>query len=334
MASDSLAGALADLAGLLAARDRIVLLAHVNPDGDALGSLLALGQGLLALGKQATMYCQSGVPSMFAFLPGANEVVTKLGPPSGYEVAVLLDHHDLARSGRAALSLAQGPVLAVIDHHPGLGALPGYALVDTRVSSAGELVFYLLEALGARLTPDMAANLFVAVSTDTGSFSFSNTTPECLAVSAELVRSGARPWELTRRLYMGRPRRRLELLGLALKNLEFFDGGRIGAMTVTSEMMAATGTDSYDTDGFVEYPRSVAGVELAILFREIGPASCQVSLRSLGRVNAAELAQTFGGGGHAQAAGFSADQPLAGLKDEVIVRSLGFLPPRSEEGRS
>ena len=314
------------LVELVAEKTRFLLLAHVNPDGDALGSLLAMGEGLRSIGKKATMHCEGGVPRMFRFLPGAELVTSNPGRASDYDAAILLDHNEPERSGAAAHQVTRDLLLGVVDHHLVTGAPPEHAWIDRNFSAVGEMVYHLLRAIGVPLTPSIAANLFVAVSTDTGSFSFSNTTAECLGITAELVRAGAEPWEMHRQLFLGRSRGRLELLGLALRNLEFHAGGRIGIMSVTTEMMERTGTNSFDTDGFVDYPRSVEGVELAVLFREIGPESCKASLRSLGRFNAAALAQHFGGGGHAQAAGFSADMPLEKLKKMVVEQAGPYLP--------
>jgi len=314
------------VAGLLAAKNRFILLTHVNPDGDALGSLIALGQGLRSLGKKATMFCESGVPSLYEFLPGAQEVTAVPGRPEDYEAAVLLDCNSLKRAGEQALAMAAVPVLAVLDHHIPDGPLPEPAVVDTRISAAGELVYHLLLILKAEITPEMATNLFVAVSTDTGSFSYENTTAEVMVVAGDLVKKGAQPWKIFQDLHLNRPPQRLNILGLSLKDIEFFWGGRIGALTVTAAMMSRTGATEIDTDGFVEYPRFVRGVELAVLFREADNGACKVSLRSKGRFNAAALARSFGGGGHVSAAGFTAQGPLEEIKRKVIDAAGRFMP--------
>jgi len=324
--ADHTSNGLKALAGLLAGKKRFILLTHVNPDGDALGSLIALGQGLAALGKKATMYCEDGVPSLYEFLPGSQEVTAVPGGPEDYEAAVLLDCNSLKRAGEQALSMADVPVLAVLDHHIPDGPLPESAVVDEKISATGELVYHLLLALKAEITPEIATNLFVAISTDTGSFSYENTTAEVMALCGDLVRKGARPWKIFQDLHLNRPPQRLRLLGLSLKDVEFFLEGRIGALTVTNEMMSRTVTTAIDTDGFVEYPRFVRGVELALLFRETDNGGCKVSLRSKGRFNAAALARSFGGGGHVSAAGFTAQGPLEEIKRAVIETAGGLMP--------
>ena len=325
----SLEGLKADLK-IIASRfrtlDRFLLLTHSNPDGDALGSLLALGGGLKSLDKSITMYSEGLDPALYGFLPGLNELSADPGKPEDYDAVVLVDCHTLDRVGEKALPMSEIPVMAVLDHHLAESELPELAVVDTSAAAAGELVFHLLDVLGVRITADMAMNLFVAISTDTGSFTFDNTSPDALETAAKLVRAGARPWEVFRRLYLGRPKGRLQLLGKAMQAMEYHHDGRLAMMCVTRDMMDATGTSSFDTDGFVEYPRSVNGVELAVFIRENGQGFFKVSLRSLGVFNAAALAGSFGGGGHFQAAGFSLSGSLSSVKEKVITAAAGFMP--------
>jgi len=313
--------ALETLADLLAKQDNFLLACHTNPDGDALGSMLALGQGLKLIGKNVSLYSRDGVPSLYDFLPGAGEVADNLDLIPKIEVAILLDCHNLKRAGASAI---QPPVLAVLDHHQTNGSAPETGVIDSASSSTGELVYYLLSELGIAPTLDMGVNLFAAISTDTGSFNYDNTTAESLKIAAELVESGVRPWEIYKKLNLNMPAGRLNLLGQALEGIEFYYQGRLGVLSVTSEMMAATATSDLDTEGFINYPRSVEGVELAILIRENGHhGKCHVSLRSRGGLNVADLADKYGGGGHHNAAGFS----IAGSVDEVkkrVIPEAGF----------
>ncbi len=312
---------------MIASRDRFLLLTHINPDGDALGSLLALGEGLTSLGKQVTMFYEGEASEMYSFMPGLAKTVSNLGPPEDYQVAILLDCNTLDRVGPSAAPMSAVGLKAVLDHHLVEGELSDYALVDPSVSAAGELVWSLLNHLGIHITPSIAANLYVAIYTDTGAFSFSNTTADVLDVAAGLIRVGADPWNIFSSLYLNRSQARLKLLGLALTNMELFLDGRVAAMSVTAEMMTESGTGSGDTDGFVEYPRSIKGAELAILFREAEAGVYKVSLRSMGRFNAAALAQTFNGGGHFQAAGCSLKGTLPEVKEKVMTEAAAHMPP-------
>ena len=314
------------LAGRLGAANRILLLTHLNPDGDALGSILALGEGLASLGKKTVMFCQGSSPEVYGFMPRMELLADAPGRPEDYDLVVLLDCHEFSRVGECCLDMGRVPLLAVVDHHQADGAPNDHSVIDTGASSAGELVWRLLMKMKIRLTPSMATNLFVAVSTDTGGFSFDNTSAAALGMAAGLVKKGADPWWVHRHLNLGRPRGRFVLLGRALSKMEFFHGGRVGALTVTGRMMSDTGTSSVDTDGFVDYPRAVNGVELAILFREDGDSWCKVSLRSAGQADAASLAMRFGGGGHYRAAGFTRAGSIEQVKQETIAASENILP--------
>ena len=268
------------LAALLRTEDNLILMTHVNPDGDALGSLLALGEALTTLGKNVTLFCQGGLPEMYDFLPQGYRIVDQVGRPEDYRLAVLLDCHTLERSGELTLPLDTVPGLVVLDHHQFNDQRPKNMLtessvIDSDASATGELVWNLTDLMGLPLTPSMATNLFVAISTDTGNFVFSNTTPETLEIASRLVDKGARTWDIFNRLYLERSRGRLALLGLALNDLEVLFDDRVAVLTVTSEMFEATGTNSMDTDGFVEFPRSIKGVDLAMFFRESGTTKCK-----------------------------------------------------------
>ena len=317
------------LARLIRDRQRFILMTHDNPDGDALGSLLALGEGLKGLGKSVTMYCQGMSVHTFSFMPGIEEVADEPGDPSQYEVAVLLDCHALDRVSPKVSSMDRVPVVVVMDHHVTRDELPPDSILDTEAAATGELVYYLLNALKIGLTTDMAANLFVAISTDTGSFVYENTSAEALAVSSELVRLGARPWDIHRRLNMGHPVGRLRLLGQAISGMEYHYENRVAVMTVTQSMVASADVSTDDTDGFVDYPRSVQGVELAVMIKEIDDNVCKVSLRSLGRINTAQMAARFGGGGHEQAAGFTARNGIEAVRRDVIRVAGEYLPKDS-----
>ncbi|MBW2084514.1 MAG: DHH family phosphoesterase [Deltaproteobacteria bacterium] len=290
--------------------------------------MLALGEGLRSLGKSVRLFNETGVPPLYKFLPHAKEVATRLDAWNDFDIAVLLDCHSLKRAGKKAAKAALIQDLAILDHHEvGQPVLSAASMIDPEVSATGELIYQLLISMEVDITPQMATNLFTAISTDTGSFSFDNTTASCLDVAAALVRRGARPWEIFRQLNFNMPPQRLNLLSRSLENIEYYHQGRIGTLTVNSEVMAATKTSKIDTEGFVSYPRSVRGVELALLITENGDGVCHVSLRSQGKVDAAALAGTFGGGGHHNAAGFSLAGTVEEVKTRVISAAISFLPP-------
>jgi len=312
--------ALATLADLFARKDRFLLLTHQDPDGDALGSLLGLGEGLESLGKQVTRFVEGRLPRPYDFLPGQEKIESRLEDVLPFEVAVLLDCHTLKRVGPQAQKAASIPCRVILDHHLVTGPVEAdHSFIDPGVSSAGEIVYRLLKLLGAPWSPSMATYLFLAIATDTGSFNYDNTTPESLEAAAHLVRTGADPWRLFQNLYQNRPIERLDLLRRALGTLEFHHQGRLGIMAVDADMLAQSRATDEDTAGLVDYPRSVRGVEMAVLIRENEKNLYDVSLRSQGRVNVSALAETFGGGGHHNAAGFSLDGGnLADIKGRIV----------------
>jgi len=314
------------LADYLKNGDGYLLLSHVNPDGDAIGSMVALGEGLMSLGKTVKLFNRSGVPSLYTFLPYTEEVTDCLDSLDAYKAVILLDCHSLKRAGIRADQVNWIPVLGILDHHEvGTPEKSTVTVIDPNISATGELVYQLLLAMGVNITGQMATNLYTAISTDTGSFNYDNTTASCLEVAADLVRLGANPWDIYRQLNFNLSPERLLLLSQALKNMEYYHKGKLGALTISSDMMAATGTSEIDTDDFVSYPRSVKGVELALLISENGDGVCHVSLRSEGKVDAAALARRFGGGGHRKAAGFSRAGALEEVKNQVVAAAASYL---------
>ena len=314
-------------------KNSFLLLSHESPDGDALGSMLALGQGLASRGKSVTMFNSDGVPSLYSFLPGSEHVTDRLGPVDTYEAAILLDCHELNRVGDKAFAAASIPAMAVLDHHEVQGTVRGdIVLIDPTVSAVGEMVYRLLVEMNVPVSPHMAVNLFAAISTDTGSFNYGNTTAESLETAGQLVRLGASPINIYRKLEMNMPPERLNLLSRALSNVEYHHHGRVGAMTVSQEMMSASGVTAEATEGLVNYPRSVRGVELAFLLTEDADGACHVSLRSRGRMDAASLAESFGGGGHHDAAGFTKKGSVEEVKKLVLDAAVQLLPVDGIEG--
>lgn len=283
----------------------VAVMTHERPDPDGLGALIGLGLALGNLGKPHYLYCAGGVPLAYRFLPGWERVSPAFAPPSDCGFGLLLDCHEIARAGGEARPFK---TMAALDHHLGQAEEGMLGLVDTSYSSAGEMTLELVQALGTPVTDQIAANLFAAISTDTGSFSFSNTTARCLKAASFLVERGARPFELHQAIHLSARPARLRLLGAALSGMELAHAGRLALLTLTRQMLEKAQATDDDTEGFVEYPRSLAGVELAALLRQTPEGFTRISLRAKGRVNAAQIAEAFGGGGHFNAAGFTLRQ--------------------------
>ncbi|MDK2926593.1 MAG: bifunctional oligoribonuclease and phosphatase NrnA [Bacillota bacterium] len=299
---------------LIAESSEVVLLCHIDPDGDAVGSLLGLGLALLAGGHRVTMISPDGVPHNYAFLPGADRV-EKAAAAGGDPVVLVLDCGDLERLGPLKEWAAHQGKLVNIDHHPTNQGFGRYNLVDPGAAATAELVLALIEELALPLTPQVANCLYTGLHTDTGGFRYENTSARAHRAAERLLAAGAKPWEIAENVYNTKPLAQVVLLREALARLEMDESGRIAWMSLPRSVFAACGTN--DTGGLIDYPRMIAGVEVALLFKEVEDGTVRVGLRSR-RVDVSRLALRFGGGGHARAAGCSVAGPLAHAERVVL----------------
>ncbi len=278
-----------------------LMLGHVNPDGDVLGTLLGLGLSLEASGWSPTYAGPHPVPPVLAFLPGAARWQVWSASPRAFDVIVLTDCPNDERT-EGLLDAARGASSQVlnIDHHPDNRRYGTLNWIDPSAAATGEMVFDLIRALGHRVTPEIALNLFTAIHTDTGSFRYSNTTAKTFRIAAELATAGADPALVSDQLYQRRTKDALGTLGDILRRVEVSGDGRVAWLTLPRGLASDAFLAAED---LVTYPRSVAGVEVALLFREEGDGRVKVSLRGKGQVAVNRIAHRFGGGGHENAAG-------------------------------
>lgn len=293
---------------------------HEGPDGDAVGSTMALASYLRARGKDVTLYYCDPIPDTYNFLP-LSQLAVQTIPDRTYDVCFVLDAGELKRAGAELSSFNGCGKIINIDHHPHCEEFGDLNYVDPSASATGALIYRILKAAGYDLDYDTALYVYVAIVTDTGSFRYSNADPEAFQVSGELVALGINPWSVAEKLYESQPLKRLELLALALSTLTVSKSGEFASITVTLDMYKKTGATSELTDGFVNYPRSIHGVEVSIFFREIKEGVYKVSFRSKGKVNVSSLAMAFSGGGHHNAAGCT----LHGTLDEVRETVFSYL---------
>lgn len=296
---------------------------HEHPDGDAVGSALALLLALRKLGKQPLAACPDRLAPCYRFLPCSDEIAGA-DVAGDFDLALLVDCADPARAGSLIEVVRRCPRLVNIDHHPTNERFGDAAWVDPEAAASGELVARLITALGVTIDAAMATCIFAALLTDTGSFHYSNTTAASLALAGEMVAAGARPELISDAIYEQRPRGDVELLAAALRTLSLSEDGRIAWLTVTAADLERTGGDS---DGLVNYARMIAGVEVALLFREEGPNTVKVSFRSRA-VDVAEIARAFGGGGHPRAAGCTFGGSLAAAQEAVLARVASVVTAR------
>jgi phosphoesterase RecJ-like protein len=263
------------------------------------------------------VYNQDGTPENYLFLPGSDLITREFPPVENFEVAFILDCGDLDRIGKEAASIKKIPTLINIDHHVANGGFCEVRLLDPSASSTGELLFRLARHSNFPLTEDVATCLYTAILTDTGGFRHSNTRSGALQAAAELVEKGANPQWISENIYESDHPGRIRLLSLVLPTLAIEEEGRLGSIVVTQEALAEAGALSEHSDGFVDYPRSIRGVEIALLYSQMADGRFKISLRSKGRANVERVARSFGGGGHVNAAGCRVSGELPEIRRRV-----------------
>lgn len=310
---------------------RVAITTHVNADGDGSGSEVALWHLLVAQGVRAVITNPTPFPGRYRFLLEGIEQADKTAQAARHldraDAIVVLDISDVGRLGHLSQRVHTSSVpVACIDHHLSDGTLPpGPRLVDPGACATGELVYDLARSVGWDITPEAARALYVAILTDTGGFRFSNTTARTLRVAADLLEYGLEPEDIYREVYASEPEGRVRLLGEVTDNLVVESGPGLAWVTVPPGALERHGLDAEHLEGVVELPRSIRGVRLALLFRQLANGRIKVSFRSMGNVNAAQLAEQFGGGGHRKAAGASLDGELADVQQRVLAAARATL---------
>ena len=322
------------IASKIAKAEHVLVTSHVNPDGDAVGSVLAMGIFLEGRGKKTTMYLESEVPEYLHFLPHVDRIQHGLESVQDVDTAIVLDCGDISRVGELADRLISIPVIVNIDHHLSNTAFGVVNLVDTSRCATTALLLELFKAMGAVIEPDIAMSLYTGLVTDTGCFRYGNTTSEAFVMAAELVEIGIDPAFVARELYLNLPMKRFRLLKLALNSVESLNGGRVGLMVLTEDDFDECGASVGDAEGFIDYVRAIPGVEMAVFMKELdGGATTGVSLRTWGNVNAAVIAAGFDGGGHRNAAGFRVQGSVIANRDPILGKIIARMNGRDETGQ-
>ena len=307
----------------------IALVSHVNPDGDTIGSALALKNGLDKLGKKTSLFCQDKVPNNISFLQGADEYRTpEEASDARFDLLFCVDVADERRMGSCASLMERCSHMAQIDHH---GTNPGYAefnCVDAKAPTTALIVRELLGRLGADMDVDIASCLYVAISTDTGNYAYNSTSPEAFRVTAELLEAGLPLSEINRRLYRQREKPQVLLIQRGLSTLTFYRGGTITSMALTRQDFADCGALPEHADMLVNYGLDILGVRMAVLARETdNSGEVKLSLRAVEPDNVSGVAQSFGGGGHAQAAGAT----VRGTLEDCVSRCVAAMAEAMEK---
>lgn len=297
-------------AEILQRSNTIILTAHVQPDGDCLGSMLALNHYLISIGKDVRMILDDDIPALYKFLPGHQGIIKPAATVISADLLVVLDASDIDRIGKVKEHV-NAPILN-IDHHLSNTKFADYWYIDKHSAATGEIIFQLLTMLNASITADIATCLYTAIATDCGFFRYANTAVATMRYAADLMEYGAKP-NLIAESMETKPLESILTLANVLKTLELHHGGKIATITVLADTLSTL--DS--TEGFINYPRIIEGVEIAIMFKDMSDGMIRVSLRSK-TADVSQLALAFGGGGHARAAGCG----IMGKMDEVSQKVL------------
>ena len=309
----------AEIARALREHQTFAVLSHVRPDGDALGSQLAMALSLRQMGKDVRVWNEDGMLQKYSFLPRADLLSKPPAVREAVDVVVALDTAIQNRMGTAIEAVASSKICINIDHHP---SNPGYGdlvHIDATAPATGQILFELLKAEKFPIDAEIAENLFVALSTDTGSFQYSNTTARTFAIAAELVAYGVDVGRVSQQLYESYPRRRIELLRELLRTMRFEAGGRVASFSLSLQTAAQLGVLPEDNEGLIDHIRAIQGVIAAVFFEELADGKVRVSMRSKEPdVDVCAICQQFGGGGHTLAAGARIRGTLAEVEEKVL----------------
>jgi len=307
--------------------DNFVLTSHARPDGDAIGSVLALEQVLRAVGKKADVIMSDAVPVIYRPLPQSHTIQHQSHVEGNYDAAIILECDSLVRTGLTGLD-SDGRLVISIDHHSSAKPFADVNWIDSSACATAQMIYQLARALDdicqcvpqgkSTVSGDVATCLYTAVLADTGSFCFQGTSEGTFALAEELVAAGADPVRIAQNVYFANPESKMRLLGAALSSLQRKD--KLAWMHVSDEQMNQLSALEEDCEGLVNYALSIVGVEVAIFFRELPNGRYRVSLRSKGAVNVARIAERFGGGGHVCASGCSLPGPLRSASEMIIAQ--------------
>ena len=298
---------------------RFAVLSHVRPDGDALGSQLALGLSLKRLGKDVRIWNEEGMLEKYSFLPSANLLTKPPADPEDVDVAIALDTAIQNRLGTALPAVRSAKVWINIDHHP---SNPGYGdlvYINPKAPATGQILFELIRSEKLPIDAAIAENLYVAISTDTGSFQYPNTTARTFEMAAELVRAGVDVGRVSQLTYENYPRRRAELLRDLLGTMRFEANDRVASFSLSLATAKKLGALPEHNEGLIDHLRAIHGVIVAVFFEELADGKVRVSMRSKSeKVNVCAICEKFGGGGHVLAAGARIPGTLAEVENKVL----------------
>lgn len=290
--------------------DPIMIVGHKDADGDTLGCSLAFAEALRDKGKRVWVVIPHPLPQKYAWMPGFDGIVERPAPDADIRLVLFFDSGNMERSGSVAGHVTGNATIVNVDHHTSNSRFGDVNIIDADASAVGQMCLDMLEHFGWPITPSMATNLYTALMTDTGGFRHENTTPRALRDAARLAELGADPSAVAAMVYKSRPLTTVRLSGLSIAGMQVEMDGRLAWARVTRRMLRETGAAMAESEDIIDTLNSLAGLELAIVFKEVSGKLTKISVRSRGRVDAAGLCAHFGGGGHLRAAGAEVQLPL------------------------
>jgi len=306
---------LARIAEAICARQRFVVSSHARPDGDAIGSQLALAYALRALGKEVQVVNADPAPPPLQAFPGVTDIEIAMTVEGDFDAAIIMECGDLGRTGVAGLDRF---FVINIDHHPGNTEYGQVNWFDPAAAACGEMVFDLVLALGVPLSLEIATHVYLAILTDTGSFHYSSISPRTFDICRQALEAGVDPVSVARNVYDSNHMGRLRLFGSVLGGMQVDESGRIAVVYLNHTMAREAGGTYEDTDGLINLPLTVKDIQAVIFFKEVQGDEYRVSMRSKGAIDIAAVAKAYGGGGHKNAAGCSATGPLDSLRHAIV----------------
>lgn len=323
---------------VLKEKKSFLITGHIHPDGDSIGSQLALAHILKHKGKDVTIINNDPVPSAYRFLPGSETILSpRANIPPFFDAAVVLDCHEGKRLGEIEPLLKRVETVAVIDHHPAAcnrteSWLGDIHFIDPSYSATGEIVYELIRKIDFKLNYVLAVNLYVSILTDTGSFKHSNTTPRVHRIIADLIEEGLNVEQIATLVYETNPLGLVQILGNCISTLKLAHEGKIAWTSISSRMLKDKGIYPEEIEGekIIDMLRSIKSVQIAVLFRETGEKTIRVNLRSKNRIKVNQTAAIFGGGGHPKAAGCTLNESLSEAEHKVIGELKNLLLVRGQ----
>lgn len=311
--------------------NKFLITAHINLEGDSLGSQLAAKQLLDALGKTSVIVDNDPVPEHYKFLPAAGGISNKIDKSIDFEAVLILDCPTLKRIGRVRDLITKDKFVINIDHHISNEKFGSVNWVEPNASSAGEMIYRLFKEMGVGLTKETALALYIAILTDTGSFNYENTSSITHEIAGELLGYGLDPARVSEDVYERKSIADIKFLGLVLSTLKLNKSDDVAYLEVTKSMMKETGAEPSKAEGFVNYARSINNVKVAVIFREETDGKINVSFRSKGEVDVNKIASAFGGGGHVKASGCVIEGTLAEAERKVLATVEETLKGKSKK---